>query len=188
MIHHFNDDGMENTVDRLTTVLHKVGGRIPPDFDFQTRKIVIETCLCFLSPVVVTIQDSTTPDIWCLTSCISWGLVFIVTVKPFYQRSTICSILCHESATSGVSMSWVPPSSPTQKTRWSISSDMSISGALLSVLDSLRTSITGPYCHTVRRTTRDIIWSCCLGRTWDLDHESWHTSQVLTRELGRGFR
>jgi hypothetical protein len=90
MMHHFSDDGMENAVDRLTTVLHKVGGRIPPDFDLEARKLVIVTCMRFLSPVVATIQGSHSfRSFKYNTRQLVFGLVYLMRTGVYCHSETI---------------------------------------------------------------------------------------------------
>jgi UL92 family len=48
----------ENAIDVMVTIIHKIGGRIPPDFDIEARKRAVSVCTRFLTPVVATIQNS----------------------------------------------------------------------------------------------------------------------------------
>lgn len=47
-----------NAIDTMVSIMHKIGGRIPPDFDVEARKHVGAMCNRFLTPVVATIQNS----------------------------------------------------------------------------------------------------------------------------------
>jgi hypothetical protein len=47
-----------NAIDIIASVMHKIGGRVPADFDTETRQQLVCTCLRFISPVVASIQDS----------------------------------------------------------------------------------------------------------------------------------
>ena len=47
-----------NAIDTMVTILQKVAGRFPPDFDLDARKQVVSLCKRFLTPVVATIQNS----------------------------------------------------------------------------------------------------------------------------------
>jgi hypothetical protein len=47
-----------NAIDTMVSIIHKIGGRIPPDFDIEARTHVVSMCKRFLTPVVATIQNS----------------------------------------------------------------------------------------------------------------------------------
>ena len=47
-----------NAIDSIASALHKIGGRIPADFDTEARQQLVCTCQRFLSPVVASIQGS----------------------------------------------------------------------------------------------------------------------------------
>jgi hypothetical protein len=47
-----------NAIDSIASAIHKIGGRIPADFDTEARQQLVCTCLRFISPVVASIQGS----------------------------------------------------------------------------------------------------------------------------------
>jgi len=53
-----DDDCAANAIDAMTSMIQKIGGRIPVDYDAAARKHVVVTCIRFLNPVVASIQGS----------------------------------------------------------------------------------------------------------------------------------
>ena len=90
MMYHCSEDVEENAIDSLTKILHKVGGRIPPDFDIQARKFVIVTCMRFLNPVVATIQGSHSfRSFKYNTRQLVFGLVYLMRTGVYCHSETI---------------------------------------------------------------------------------------------------
>jgi len=90
MMYHCSEDVEENAIDSLTKILHKVGGRIPPDFDIQVRKFVIVTCMRFLNPVVATIQGSHSfRSFKYNTRQLVFGLVYLMRTGVYCHSETI---------------------------------------------------------------------------------------------------
>ena len=90
MMYHCSEDGSENAIDSLTKILHKVGGRIPPDFDIPARRFVIATCMRFLNPVVATIQGSHSfRSFKYNTRQLVFGLVYLMRTGVYCHSETI---------------------------------------------------------------------------------------------------
>ena len=88
LTHHCSDDA--NAIDKITIILHKVGGRIPPDFDMQVRMHMVATCMRFISPVVAKVQSSQSfRSFKYNTRQLVFGLIYLMRTGVYCRNETI---------------------------------------------------------------------------------------------------
>ena len=80
----------ENAIDAVTDIVHKIGGRIPPDFDINARRQVVLTCMRFLTPVVAKIQSSDSfRSFKYNTRQLVFGLLYLMRTGVYCHSETI---------------------------------------------------------------------------------------------------
>ena len=80
----------KNAIDRIASVLHEVGGRIPADFDADARRNLVDICLRFISPVVASIQGSQSfRSFKYNTRQLVFGLVYLMRSGVYLHDETI---------------------------------------------------------------------------------------------------
>jgi hypothetical protein len=79
-----------NAIDSIASAMHKVGGRIPADFDTETRQQLVGTCLRFISPVVASIQGSQSfRSFKYNTRQLVFGLIYLMRSGVYCHSETI---------------------------------------------------------------------------------------------------
>jgi hypothetical protein len=79
-----------NAIDSIASAMHKVGGRIPADFDTETRQQLVGTCLRFISPVVASIQGSQSfRSFKYNTSQLVFGMIYLMRSGVYCHSETI---------------------------------------------------------------------------------------------------
>jgi hypothetical protein len=80
----------ENTIDRMTMVMQKIAGRIPPDFDPVGRRQMVLTCTRFLNPIVAKIQASQNfRSFKYNTRQLVFGLIYLMRTGVYCHSETI---------------------------------------------------------------------------------------------------
>ena len=80
----------ENTIDRMTMVMQKIAGRIPPDFDPVARRQMVLTCTRFLNPIVAKIQASQNfRSFKYNTRQLVFGLIYLMRTGVYCHSETI---------------------------------------------------------------------------------------------------
>ena len=79
-----------NAIDSIASVLHKIGGRIPADFDTEARQQLVCTCLRFISPVVASIHSSQSfRSFKYNTRQLVFGLIYLMRSGVYYHNETV---------------------------------------------------------------------------------------------------
>jgi hypothetical protein len=79
-----------NAIDSIASALHKIGGRIPADFDTEARQQLVCTCLRFISPVVASIQGSQSfRSFKYNTRQLVFGLIYLMRSGVYCHNETI---------------------------------------------------------------------------------------------------
>jgi len=79
-----------NAIDSIVSAIHRIGGRIPADFDTEARQQLVCTCLRFISPVVASIQGSQSfRSFKYNTRQLVFGLIYLMRSGVYCHNDTI---------------------------------------------------------------------------------------------------
>jgi hypothetical protein len=85
-----SDGCTANAITAVTDIMHKIGGRIPPDFDVSARRQTVLTCMRFLAPVVAKIQGSDSfRSFKYNTRQLVFGLLYLMRTGVYCHSETI---------------------------------------------------------------------------------------------------